>query len=183
MQWLHLQGGRGGDWGTLVYRMPGDLGHLSQTCPRTHGGKVRRHDHIVSMWQLGWGEKCIGWNMRCRYPLEVPIVSQMLWIKRMKMCHVLNIQVAADRLLSMAQNTKCQKYSVTELQLQLLELTGTCDIIGLYSSPELESPLSTRECWCSLGNGLDGWADGICSLWTFTWTHCRCGMWSSSMEI
>lgn len=177
--------GRPGNSGLCdTCRTPGTLGHISQTCPKTWGGRIKRHDNVaksVAGWldQLDFRverEMCVPFGGTFRKPDIVAVKGNT--------CYVLDVQVTADRYpLSLAHNNKRQKYDQPELKRNISELTGV-DSVQVSSVTLNWRGLWAKESVVALrGMGLTNRQLELCSVKALTWTHSLYSMWSKRTGV
>lgn len=155
-----------------VCHSPGTLGHISQSCPRSHGLRVKRHDNLVDFFsgrlrQLGFSvlqEPRIGVGNSFLKPDLVAIKDGT--------AHVLDAQVVADQVsMGHAHNRKVGKYDIPPVRnwlLDLPEVTGvkfTSITLNWRGDWECSSASTLRKLGISKINLT------IASVKALTWTH------------
>ncbi|KAF6214387.1 hypothetical protein GE061_009127 [Apolygus lucorum] len=120
--------------------------HVIQMCPRTHGGRIKRHDAVVGLLaetlaRRGWSvEKEVLFRLG-REALKPDLVA----VHHDGTCKVIDVQVvAASQGLSGAFQAKVAKYK----RVDLLGAVGARHGVGLEGIEVIACTISWRGVWC-----------------------------------
>ena len=158
------------------------LAHMSQSCPRGHGMRVKRHDNLVDY--VAKVLRGRGWTVLLEP--TIPYLTTylkpdlVLWKTNSK-AHVLDLQVVADGFdMVGAHSRKVNKYDNAEVRAAVCQLSsrpfGTVGSItlnwrGMWFGP---SARQLQELGFSLGNL------NVLSLRALVWTHNLVCAWNKS---
>ena len=112
------------------------LGHILETCPRTHGPHIHRHDLLVH--KLARMFKNMGYN----YITEPRIKNGSMFCKpdlviwNSERSAVLDVEVSSDgyRTPNHGHDRKVEKYSTDEVKRYVTQLTGHQPLITAFST-------------------------------------------------
>ncbi|KAF6214436.1 hypothetical protein GE061_009179 [Apolygus lucorum] len=120
--------------------------HVIQMCPRTHGGRIKRHDAVVGLLaetlaRCGWSvEKEVLFRLG-REALKPDLVA----VHHDGTCKVIDVQVVAvSQGLSGAFQAKVAKYK----RVDLLGAVGARHGVGLEGIEVIACTISWRGVWC-----------------------------------
>ncbi|KAH1027476.1 hypothetical protein HUJ05_000977 [Dendroctonus ponderosae] len=115
---------------------PGSTNHVLQKCPRTHAGRIKRHDAVLKCIQRGLRNKGFQELRESRCSINGPIQKPNLIAIQNNTAHVIDAQVITDATnLDQAHRTKTAKYC-TEAMKEFVGVTYKTQktVIGQYSS-------------------------------------------------
>ena len=159
---------------------PCSLGHISQTCPRVHGLRVRRHDDVVAFTKGRLVRKGFTVMQEPTIPFQGTYRKPdlVVWKPGGAEAFIVDAQVTSDSFpLHDAHARKVAKYDLRDLRDHVSALSG-CPVVHVASLT-----LSWRECWAAESAsvlralGLTIGDLQIISIKALTWTDTMCNVW------
>lgn len=127
--------------------VPASLGHISQTCPKTHGVRCARHNNLLGFLEGKLLQKGYKVLVEPRVPLGSTYRKPDLVVWKEEnnaSADIIDVQVVADTFpLSRAHDRKVEKYDIPQIIRGVSTLTG-CPSVAVSSAT-----VSWRGCWAA----------------------------------
>ena len=124
-----------------------DLYHVVQQCPRTHGGRILRHDAVAK--QIAGALSSSGWDVERERLYHMPSDQgkkpDIVAVKPDQSCIILDVQVVNGSLdMEQTWRAKIRKYDTNDLRQAVSELKG----VAPNNIRVMAATLSWRGVWC-----------------------------------